>query len=150
MRAATLNFILCLTLVLSACQHSSEPGIEAVAEVKAVQAARLQAMINVDVAVLESILSPDLVYTHTTGSVDTREQFIASLVQRNIRYHAVDVVENTIRVAGDVATSTGMAVMNVSNATMSLELRIRFIEVYMRSDGRWQLIAWQSTRLPPT
>ena len=150
MRAISLTLVLSCALALAACQHQAGIDATSIAEVKATQTARFEAMIDVDIDALEKILAPGLVYTHTTGSVDTREQFIESLVQRNVRYHAVDISENQVRVAGDVATSTGAATLSVSTPTLSLELAIRFIEVYVRTDGAWQLIAWQSTRLPPT
>ena len=141
------NLALLLLLTLAACELQPRTGDDnSINEVRATQSARFDAMIANDFDALERILAPDLVYTHTTGSVDTREEFIESLRDGSVRYESVDVTDNTIRVAGDVATSTGAADFKVSAGSQRLELSIRFIEVYVREDDTWRLIAWQSTR----
>jgi len=43
---------------------------------------------------------------------------------------------------------TGMSAMRVNAREQQLSFSIRFIEVYQKNDGSWQLVAWQSARLP--
>ena len=43
---------------------------------------------------------------------------------------------------------TGTVGVNGEQAGQALSMRIVYTDVYVNRDGRWQLLAWQSTRLP--
>jgi len=49
---------------------------------------------------------------------------------------------------GDTVVLTGIAQIKVvSNGTPNA-FGVRFTDVYAKRDGRWQMVTWQSTRLP--
>ena len=142
--------LIAVTLMLGACSadvdvHLTEHDPAVLDEV---DASRFRAMIAADAAALDRVLADDLVYTHTTGRVDTKQAFIDSLTSGNISYEAISTRDTVARVYGDVAVITGSADFEVSAGSQQLAFPIRFTEVYEWSDGRWQLVAWQSTRLP--
>ena len=144
MRALALT----LLLALAGCQLQPADSHTMRQEVRATQSARFNAMIAADVETLDAILADGLVYTHTTGRVETKAEFLESLKSGTVSYDKVEIIDNAIRIAGDVASSTGAAEMSVSTPTRSMSFAIRFVEVYVRNGEGWQLIAWQSTRIP--
>jgi uncharacterized protein (TIGR02246 family) len=109
---------------------------------------RFQAMIATDTAALNKILSEDLVYTHATGQADTKKQFLDSVASGRLKYESIQVNEATVRVYGTAAVVTGRATMKVSSGRQGMSFQIRFTDVYANRDGHWQMVAWQSTRLP--
>ena len=111
------------------------------------QAARFAAMIDADGAALGDIMSEDLVYTHTTGRSESKQEFIASVTSGDISYDAIKPDDVLVRLYDDVAIVTGTAAMVVSSRQANFEFTIRFIEVYRLVDGSWELVSWQSTRL---
>ena len=58
--------------------------------------------------------------------------------------YAPDFVRIVASLAGEIK-SRGIKV--VSNGTPNA-FGVRFTDVYTRRDGRWQMVTWQSTRLP--
>jgi predicted ester cyclase len=117
-------------------------------EVLLVQADRFRAMTENDISALESIFSDDLVYTHTTGRVETKAEFLSALHTRAVAYHSIEPMDVKVRIYDNTAVVTGASAMKVSAGAKDLAFSLQFIEVYENSKGRWRLLAWQSTRLP--
>ncbi len=119
-----------------------------IVQVSATQAARFHAMLEADVAALNDILADDLVYAHTTGTIDTKSSMIDNIGSGAVNYERIDPTDVKIRLYGDVAVVTGSANMQVSVGDQIHQVFIRFIEVYVARDDLWQLVSWQSTRVP--
>jgi len=145
-----LRVLLIVFLVLwaqpAATQNEQKARIEET--VRKVQERRFQAMITADIPALNQILAEDMVYTHTTGQADTKKQFLDSLASGRVKYESIQVNEATVRVYGSAAVVTGRASMKVSSGSQRMSFQIRFTDVYANRDDRWQMVAWQSTRLP--
>ncbi|MCH7652988.1 MAG: nuclear transport factor 2 family protein [Chloroflexi bacterium] len=109
---------------------------------------RLRAMINADSEALNSILSDDLTYIHTTTREDSKKSLIDSLASGRLSYKSMDTEGVRVRIYGDAAVVTGSAAIKVSSGGRLLEFSILFTDVYAKQEGRWQMVAWQSTRKP--
>ncbi len=116
--------------------------------VRASQSKRFAAMIEADVELLRPLLADELVYTHTTGRVETKLEFLSALSAGTLAYESIRLRGVEVRVYGEAAVATGESEMRVRMGGEALAFTIRFLEAYVRRDGRWQLVAWQSTRLP--
>jgi ketosteroid isomerase-like protein len=106
---------------------------------------RFRLMVQNDVAALETLLADDLVYIHTTGKMETKQQFLDSLRSGALRYRSIEPSETVVRTAGDGAIVTGRAKAAVTNRGADREFDIRYTAVYRSTEGRWQLMSWQST-----
>jgi ketosteroid isomerase-like protein len=51
-----------------------------------------------------------------------------------------------VRVHGDTAVITGRATVEVRMAGRAATVPLRFLDVWVKREGRWRLLAWQSTR----
>ncbi len=105
---------------------------------------RIVAMTKGDVHVLEEILADDLIYTHTTARIDTKSSFIEAISSGRSNYRSVEREDVQVRQFGDSAVVTGHAKFHVGDNNF----QARFIDVYVKRNGAWQMVAWQSTRLP--
>lgn len=113
-------------------------------EIIALEDRRVEAMIKGDVQALEEILADDLIYTHTTARIDTKASFIDAISSGRSNYRSVERKDVKVRQFGDSAVVTGHAKVHVGDN----KFEIRYIDVYAKRDGVWQMVAWQSTRLP--
>ena len=113
-------------------------------EIIALENRRIEAMINADVQVLEEILADDLIYTHTTARLDTKTSFIEAIASGRSNYRSVQRKDVEVRQFGDTAVVTGQAKFHVGDN----KFEARFIDVYAKRNDAWQMVAWQSTRLP--
>jgi len=108
---------------------------------------RVAAMLKNDFAALEALLDDALVYTHSSGRVETKAEFIAALRSGQLKYVAADLDDLRVRIYGSTALVTGHARMTVESGGRQRVLEIRFLDVYLRRDARWRQVAWQSTRI---
>jgi hypothetical protein len=111
------------------------------------QAFRFRAFTEADVPALERLLSDDLVYTHASGCRQTKAELLASIRSGELQYHSFASDEVKVRGYANVVLVTGRAAASVRAKGQELNVRLLYLEAYVKQDGRWQLVAWQSTRL---
>lgn len=111
------------------------------------QTARFNAMVDADVDRLEKYLADDLTYTHTTGWVETKTEFLSTVESGRINYMVVTPREVKVRFYGDVAIITGLSRMQGTVGDRAVDFTIRFTDVSRRVGNYWQLVAWQSAKL---
>ena len=109
---------------------------------------RMQAMAAKDIATLDALLADDLVYTHSSARLDTKHSLITNMKSGATVYSAVEPSEVRAQDLGDAVILTGVARIKVSANGKDLDFRVRFTDAYAKRSGRWQMVTWQSTRLP--
>jgi hypothetical protein len=112
------------------------------------QSARFKAMINADMEALEGFLADDLTYAHTTGWAETKSEFMSTVESGKINYMGVTRRDVAVRIYDDVAVITGLADMRGAVDDREVSFTIRFLDVTKKVDDSWQLVAWQSVRIP--
>ena len=117
-------------------------------EIRAAEQRRYDAMVGGDVAALEEILSEDLTYVHATATFETKTEFLRRLRTGELKYQAMDPESQDVRVYGSTGVVTGIARVQVLSGGKPLTFRMRYTDVYVKRGNRWQMVAWQATRLP--
>jgi hypothetical protein len=108
---------------------------------------RMAAMVALDVPFLNSVLSDDLIYTHSSAKVDSKASLIEAMSSGTNAYTGLEASDVAARDLGDTVMLTGAAAMTVSLSGRATSFRVRFIDLWANQDGVWRMIAWQSTRL---
>jgi ketosteroid isomerase-like protein len=109
---------------------------------------RMQAMAAKDFATLNAVLADDLIYTHSSARLDTKQSLIGNMQSGATVYTSLEPSEVKAQDLGDAVVLTGIAQIKVvSNGTPNA-FGVRFTDIYAKRDGRWQMVTWQSTRLP--
>ena len=109
---------------------------------------RMNAMAQKDIATLNALLSDDLVYTHSTARLDTKQSLIRAMESGTTVYTAVEPSDVQAQDLGDAVVLTGAARIRVTANGNPINFGVRFTDVYVNKGGQWQMVAWQSTRLP--
>ena len=109
---------------------------------------RMHAMAQKDIATLNALLSDDLVYTHSSARLDTKQSLIGAMESGTTAYTAVEPSDVKAQDLGDVVVLTGSARIRVTSHGNPINFGVRFTDVYVNKGGQWQMVAWQSTRLP--
>ena len=109
---------------------------------------RMTAMAQKDIATLNALLSDDLVYTHSSARLDTKQSLIGNMESGSTVYTAVEPSDVKAQDLGDTVVLTGSCRISVMSHGRPKSLSVRFTDVYANKAGRWQMVAWQSTRLP--
>ena len=109
---------------------------------------RMQAMASKDVATLRTLLADDLVYAHSTARLDTKQSLIDNMVEGRTVYTSVEPSDVKAQDLGDAVVLTGIAQIKVVSNGAPNAFGVRFTDVYARRNGAWQMVTWQSTKLP--
>jgi ketosteroid isomerase-like protein len=109
---------------------------------------RMTAMAQKDIATLNRLLSEDLIYTHSSARLDTKQSLIGNMESGSAVYTAVEPSEVKAQDLGDTVVLTGSCRISVMSQGRPNSFSVRFTDVYANKGGQWQMVAWQSTRLP--
>jgi ketosteroid isomerase-like protein len=109
---------------------------------------RMDAMSRKDIAALNSLLSDELVYTHSSARLDTKQSLIGAMESGATVYTSVEPSDVKAADFGNVVVLTGSARIHVTSQGKPNAFSVRFTDVYVEKNGQWQMVAWQSTRIP--
>ena len=109
---------------------------------------RMEAMAKKDIAALNALISDDLVYTHSSARLDTKQSLIGAMESGATVYTAVEPSDVKAQDFGDAVVLTGSCRISVMSGGRPNTFGVRFTDVYANRGGRWQMVTWQSTRLP--
>lgn len=142
-----------VALLLGACvshlpQRERAAPSDPSAAVEALERQRFAALERNDLPALEQALAADLVYCHSNARCETRAQFLAALRDGSMRYRRVEVLELRARNVGGAVLLHGRIDLDAEMAGSAARMQLVYTDVWAQRDGRWQLIAWQSTRAP--
>jgi hypothetical protein len=113
------------------------------------EAARQAALLNDDLDALEARLHEELVFTHTTGRVDSKSSWMTSRRANVLRYVRLDPSDVKVLVCRDGGVLTclmDMAMQRVATGEL-IELNVRLTQAWVLSNGIWKLAAYQATRV---
>lgn len=139
-----------LLLTLLAIPSALAADAKTVEAVKAADRAWADATIKGDAARLRDLLAEDLTYTHSSGETDTKKVYIDNLAGAR-KYHKIDYesLEARLYSGGNTAVVNAVARFETSQKGGPVSpAHLRFIHVWVHQNGRWQLAAHQSLRLP--
>ena len=109
---------------------------------------RMQAMAEKDFTTLNELLASDLVYTHSSARIDTKQSLIGNMQSGATVYSSIEPTDVVAQDCGDAVVLTGVARISVTSGGKAMKFAVRFTDVYAHRGGQWQMVAWQSTRLP--
>jgi Domain of unknown function (DUF4440) len=142
--------LLTSVIVMSGCasvtSDRTPPAGTALSEVEALERARFKALIAADLAALRPMLAEDLVYCHSSGVCQNKEEFLGFLSGN--KYLGMDIVYMKPRLVDGAVLINGRVNVRVEEGGTAKEFPGIYTDVYAKRGGRWQLVSWQSTRAP--
>ena len=109
---------------------------------------RMTAMAQKDIVTLNELISDDLIYTHSSARLDTKQSLIGNMESGSTVYTAVEPSDVKAQDLGDTVVLTGACRISVMSQGRPNSFSVRFTDVYANTGDKWQMVAWQSTRLP--
>ena len=109
---------------------------------------RMTAMAQKDLATLNELIADDLIYTHSSARLDTKQSLIGNMESGSTVYTSVVPSDVKAQDLGDSVVLTGSCRISVNSGGNAMSFGVRFTDVYARRNGKWQMVTWQSTRTP--
>jgi hypothetical protein len=94
-----------------------------------------------------ALLHADWSVIHITGTILTKAEALKMCRAPGAPTEAHSVDELSVRPFGDAAVVTGRTIVTLGG-TSPETVKLRFTDVFIRRDGRWQVVASHATRLP--
>lgn len=110
---------------------------------------RFEAQVSRDTAALGRLLSEDLLYVHSNALAENKADFIRSVASGSIQYLAMRKLQSTMaQIWGKTALLQGIVEVQGLYQGNAFAMTLRYTSVYRKEKGCWQLVTWQSTRIP--
>lgn len=132
-----------VSLMLLTAAHA-----ETAEQAKALDRKWAEATTHADVAALNQILSDDLTYTHSSGETQSKAEFIASVRSKELQYHSIEFESSNVRFYGNTALISSHLRVQVTAAGHDQSVHACFLHVWVKKNGRWQMVAHQATKIP--
>jgi hypothetical protein len=108
---------------------------------------RFRAMVEGNGQQLDALLSDNVVYVHTNGKRESKQQFIDAITAGRRRYRQIEVQSQEVLPVGrETCVVTGRALIEMEANNGALLFPIAYMAIQAQEDGKWRLIAWQATR----
>lgn len=148
----SLVFLLLAGLFSSAnAQIITPEQRKSAAEVMATLAVWADAVRDRDAKALELLFADDLVITTHDGKVRGKKEELEVLKPNpNLETVAIENEDVGIKVFGDAAVVTALTKMRFVASGKESQVAMRYTAVFVKRDGRWQIVALQTARVPQT
>jgi ketosteroid isomerase-like protein len=145
LRALATAFLVMCMGVLTFGQMAASDNAGAEQQVKQLEQQVRTAVIKGDTSVLEKYLSDDYVAIAPNGQETDKSRSIQDLKNGTMKYSAIDVTDDRVRMYGDTAIYTGHAnvKMTVNGQPQPGELRATI--VWVKQGGQWKRVSFQAT-----
>ena len=117
-------------------------------EIRRLEREWFESYVRGDRAAFDRIVADDAVMTYGNGKVGNKSEAIAEIKAPADASYSLTSDDVKVRVYGDTAIVTGRVTEKGTFNGRSLNSQSRYTDVWVRRNGRWQVVASQNTRLP--
>ena len=137
------QFLTCLLLTCSSAfaQQATEADIA-----KAMDALNA-AIISGDAQKLNAITGAQLSYGHSNGRLETKAEFVSSLVERRSVFVKIDISNQKIVMMGDTAIVRNHLSGDTNSGGKPAHVELDIMYVFRLEGGDWKLIGRQAYKL---
>jgi ketosteroid isomerase-like protein len=117
----------------------------AIATIESVNTRIEDAVVAKDLASLEALYADDFVFTHGTGLVQTKSQWLDSIRTTETRYLSRQLDSTSIELHADTAIVKGRLLVCRQSEAGEKRYGLQYVRVYSMKTGLWQLISHRTT-----
>jgi len=107
-----------------------------------------EAQVHSDKAALERLLADDYVLHNSGGQRQDKTSFIADQIAPGYKLEPFVVEEKVEKVMGDAALLGGVARARGTAGGEAFDVKLRFVDIWQKRNGRWVVVMSQATRVP--
>jgi ketosteroid isomerase-like protein len=103
-----------------------------------------RAMVDGNGARLLEMSADDMSFGHANGVVQTKVEFVKTVVDKVEVFHSIKLYDHSIRVSGDLAIARHTFDADVFFQGKDQNFLLSVVQVWRKEDGRWRLFTRQS------
>src|SRR5437762_9946309 len=105
------------------------------------------ALVKADTAFLDKVLGQDFVHYRPRGTVENRAQYLENRKNGRVDFDSLVADDIKVRFYGDTAIVTYRSTAKGKDQDGAIDEQRRWTRVFVRRDGRWQLVHSQGTTI---
>lgn len=117
-------------------------------QILALEQRRFKAMCAGDADALDELLHRDLMYTHSSGRVDSKASYTRGIRDRHWDYQAIESSDESVSVYGGTALVHCRLRIDLKLQGVPKTIDAVALTVWIEDAGRWQVAAVHSTPTP--
>ena len=118
------------------------------AELKRLSDAWDQAIIRKDRKAIADNMTEDFRHISGGGAISSKKPFVDDLMAPDVRIDPYTVEDFEIRLYGHVALLSGRTRMKGSEGGKPFTSHYRYIDIYVKKNGKWRVASVQISRMP--
>ena len=127
---------------LGRCRYGQRPT-----RVNATRQRLNAAIVKPDIAFLERVLAQDYVHYRPHGNVENRAQYLEDRKSGSVDFDSLVADEIRVRLYGDTAIVTYRSTAKGKDQDGVIDEQRRWTRVFVRKNGRWQLVESQGATI---
>jgi ketosteroid isomerase-like protein len=116
-------------------------------QIRDAEKAWASAVVSKDFTALDRMLTPDLIYAHSTGVIDDKAKYLEKMRAGKQVYAGIEHKSTNVRLHGNAAVAHSQIRMHGTNADGPFDDRVMAMHFWVKSNGKWLLAAHQTTKL---
>lgn len=139
----------CIAFAAAQTKKTEQRQSKMEAELKQLELDIGAANVRRDKAFFERIEADEFIFTDSAGGLTTKAEDVASLDKPAGEFKLVSYEPDDmkVRIYGNTAVVTGRTTTMLQSKDREVTNRSRFTDVFVKRDGRWQLVAGHSSRI---
>lgn len=149
MRLVSIIIIIAFSISSFAQTTNTNAANKAERAVRELERQYRDAVMRQDIAAVGRILADDFIATSSRGEIRDKAKEIDDMrPSPDFKMEAFNLDDINVRIFGDTAVVTGRSTLQVAFKGKSGTTLFRYTRVYVKRNGRWQVVAQQLTRMP--
>ncbi len=103
-----------------------------------------KAMVDGNGARLLELSSDSMSFGHATGAVQTKVEFVKTVVDKVEVFHSIKLYDHNISIVGDQAIARHTFDAKITWNNKDLDLVLGMLQIWRKEEGRWRLFARQT------
>jgi hypothetical protein len=138
-----LYLLIVVTVITRAQQIIPSANIETstIHKIEAINWNIENAVLRHDIFCLDTLYEADFIFSHGSGKVETKSQWLESIKSGKSRYVSRELDSVAVELHNDIALVTGRIIIQSEPISTQRIYGIRFIRVFAYRNNRWQLLS---------
>jgi ketosteroid isomerase-like protein len=141
MKHYIIMVLLLSSAIIAAAQSKSEKQVE-----QAVQQLR-KAMVDADSVTLDKLTSPQLSYGHSSGVIESKQEFISKIASGKSDFVTIDLSEQVVTVDKKTAMVRHTLIAATNDGGRPGTVKLHVLTVWQKKGSQWKLLARQAVRI---
>lgn len=152
-RAKLVSFFLLAFCAVPVCSVAQKPQKRENAhhQIDELEEAWRNAVLASDTAAMSTLLADDYTAITANGTLQTKQDWLASLRSGRVRITTLDVSDRKVRFYGNTAVVTSRVEANGTGSEGQVSGSFRYTRVYVRNpQGKWKIVSFEASRIRDT